>query len=156
MKRDSKLHKCKLILVYQAICAPPYNNLLVNTKECHKYLTFVYTVSFSEAKTIVSVEMCAFVKLFYVFKLLSIACGLEHAFVSIQNDVVHICKSYFSFVDYVIHILDNVYVSRTKYYAKTHRLISLFHFLPFIFTDFRKWLDLFIHYKMTYTLHPKY
>ncbi len=37
-------------------------------------------------------------------------CGFEHAFVSTQNHtqiIVHICKSFFSLVDHVMHICDH-------------------------------------------------
>ncbi len=54
--------------------------------------------------------MCAFVKLFYMCSNgLVFVCGLEHAFVSTQNHtqiIGHICKSYFSLADHVIHICD--------------------------------------------------
>ncbi len=59
--------------------------------------------------------MCTFVKQFYMCSdCLVFVCGLEHTFVSTQNHtqiVVHICKSYFSLADHVIHICDQSYLT---------------------------------------------
>ncbi len=55
------------------------------------------------------VVMCVLVKLLHVFKLLGICewTGIYICEYSHTQIAVHICKSYFSFLDHVIHICDH-------------------------------------------------